>query len=129
MAKLTAAQAAELSKSFLGLAQTLGNYRFTNWDKLSKEENQSIADQQWSVLDAGENMTAMATTLLINEADTTIRQIRDVATTINEAVAKIKKVHKVIYIGTAVIQLAAVILVKQPLAIPGAINDLIKAVK
>ena len=129
MENLTSAQAAELAKNFLGLAQSMGNYRFTNWKKLTKVQNQELSDKQWSILNAGEDMLALSTTLLINEADETLKQIRQVTSDIDKTILQIKKIQKVINIGTAVVQLAAVIIGKQPLAIPGAIDDLIKAVK
>ena len=129
MENLTSAQAAELAKTFLGLAQSMGNYRFTNWKKLTKAQNQELSDKQWSILNAGEDMLALSTTLLINEADETLNQIKQVTSDIDKTILQIKKIQKVINIGTAVIQLAAVIIGKQPLAIPGAIDDLIKAVK
>ncbi|HMF71373.1 MAG TPA: hypothetical protein VK616_07845, partial [Flavitalea sp.] len=127
MENLTSAQAAELAKNFLGLAQSMGNYRFTNWKKLTKAQNQELSDKQWSILNAGEDMLALSTTLLINEADETLKQIRQVTSDIDKTILQIKKIQKVINIGTAVVQLAAVIIGKQPLAIPGAIDDLIKA--
>ena len=129
MENLTSAQAAELAKNFLGLAQSMGNYRFTNWKKLTKAQNQELSDKQWSILNAGEDMLALSTTLLINEAGETLKQIRQVTSDIDKTILQIKKIQKVINIGTAVVQLAAVIIGKQPLAIPGAIDDSIKAVK
>jgi hypothetical protein len=129
MENLTSAQAAELAKNFLGLAQSMGNYRFTNWKKLTKAQNQELSDKQWSILNAGEDMLALSTTLLVNEADETLKKISQVTSEIDKTILQIKKIQKVINIGTAVIQLAAVIIGKQPLAIPGAIDGLIKAVK
>ena len=129
MENLTADQAAELAKNFLGLAQCIGNYRFTNWKKLSKAENQDLSNKQWSILNAGEDMLALSTTLVIQEADNTLKQIKSLTGELNKIILQIKKVQKVINIGTAVIQLAAVIIGKQPLAIPGAIGNLVKAIK
>ena len=129
MENLTAEQAAELAKNFLGLAQCIGNYRFANWKKLSKDENQELSDKQWSILNAGEDMLALSTTLLIEEADKSLKQINSLTGELNKTILQIKKVQKVINIGAAVIQLAAVIVGKQPLAIPGAIGNLVKAIK
>jgi hypothetical protein len=47
MAKLTAQQANDLANNFLGLAQAIGDYRFDNWNTLSKTENQSLVNFQW----------------------------------------------------------------------------------
>ncbi len=129
MSTLTAAQAAELSKNFLGLAQAIGNYRFSNWKKLSREENQELAGKQWSTLNAGEDMLAMSTTLLINDASSTIKQLAAITAEVDKTIEKIKNVQKVIDIATAIIELAAVIIAKQPLAIPGAVNHLVNALK
>jgi hypothetical protein len=129
MDNLTADQAAELAKNFLGLAQAIGNYRFTNWKKLSRDENQLLSDKQWSILNAGEDMLALSTTLEIQEADDTLKKIKSLTGELDKTILQIKKVQKVINIGTAVIQLAAVIIGKQPLAIPGAIGNLVKAIK
>ncbi|MHA4846236.1 hypothetical protein ACX0G7_18810 [Flavitalea antarctica] len=129
MENLTADQAAELAKNFLGLAQSIGNYRFSNWKKLSRDENQALADKQWSILNAGEDMLALSTTLEIQEADDTLKSIKSLTGELDKTILQIKKVQKVINIGTAVIQLAAVIIGKQPLAIPAAIGNLAKAIK
>jgi hypothetical protein len=129
MENVTSEQAAELAKNFLGLAQSIGNYRFANWKKLSRAENQELSDKQWSILNAGEDMLALSTSLLINEANDTIKQIKTITSDIDKTIVSIKKVQKVIDIGAAVIQLAAVIIGKQPLAIPAAISDLVKAIK
>jgi hypothetical protein len=129
MDNLTADQAAELAKNFLGLAQSIGNYRFTNWKKLSREENQGLADKQWSILNAGEDMLALSTTLEIQEAADTLKKIKSLTGELDKTILRIKNVQKVINIGTAVIQLAAMIIGKQPLAIPGAIGNLVKAIK
>ena len=129
MENLTAEQAAELAKNFLGFAQCIGNYRFSNWKKLSETENQELADKQWSILNAGEDMLALSTTLLIQEADKTLEKINSLTSDLNKTILQIKKVQKVINIGAAVIQLAAVIIGKQPLAIPGALGNLVNAIK
>lgn len=129
MENLTSDQAAELAKNFLGFAQSIGNYRFSNWKKLTKKENQELSDKQWSVLNAGEDMLALSTTLEIAEAGKTLTEIKSLTNELEKTILQIKKVQKVINIGTAVIQLAAVIIGKQPLAIPGAIDNLAKALK
>jgi hypothetical protein len=129
MENVTPEQAAELAKNFLGLAQSIGNYRFANWKKLSSAENQELSAKQWSILNAGEDMLALSTSLLINEANATIKQIKLITSDIDKTILNIKKVQKVIDIGAAVIQLAAVIIGKQPLAIPSAIGELAKAIK
>ncbi|RYY30501.1 MAG: hypothetical protein EOO04_04625 [Chitinophagaceae bacterium] len=129
MSNLTSNQAAELAKNFLVLAQSIGNYRFSNWKKLTPEENKELSDQQWSILEAGENILAESTALLINEAASSIKKIQEVTVEIDNTILKIRKVQQVIDISAAIIALAAVIIGKQPLAIPGAINNLIKAVK
>ena len=129
MDNLTSDQAAELAKNFLGLAQSIGNYRFSNWKKLSREENQELSNKQWSVLNAGEDMLALSTNLEIQEAGKTLKEIKSLTNELDKTILQIKKVQKVIDIGAAAIQLAAVIIGKQPLAIPGAIENLVKAIK
>jgi len=129
MENVNAEQAAELAREFLGMAQSIGNYRFMNWKQLSPEENQELSDKQWSILNAGEDMLALSTTLLIREADATLKQLQAITKEIDKSILQIKKVQTVINIGTAIIQLAAVIIGKQPLAIPGAIDNLLKSVK
>ncbi|RYG26107.1 MAG: hypothetical protein EOO01_42245, partial [Chitinophagaceae bacterium] len=122
-------QAAELAKNFLGLAQAIGNYRFVNWKKLSKAQNEELADKQWSILNAGEDMLALSTTLVFEKAEVSIKQIRQVTADVDKTILTIKRIQKVIDIGAAVVQLAALIIAKQPLAIPGAIDNLVKTIK
>jgi len=129
MDNINAEQAADLAKEFLGMAQSIGNYRFMNWKELSSAENQELADKQWSILNAGEDLLALSTTLLIKEADSTLKQLQGITREIDKTILQLKNVQKVIDIGTAIIQLAAVIIGEQPLAVPGALENLVKAVR
>ena len=84
MAKLTSKQANELAGNFLGLAQAIGDFRFSNWKELPKEDNQRLGNLQWSILNYGEDILAFSTMLVMDEVKLSLEKIRDISKDIKE---------------------------------------------
>ena len=71
MAKLTTQQANELANNFLAMAQAIGEYRYQNFDSLSKIQNQKIRDLHWSILNYADDLYTMSATLVLNDVEVT----------------------------------------------------------
>ena len=64
MPTLTSQEGNELAMYFLGLAQAIGDYKFDNWNSLSDAEKDTLGKFQRSILNAGEDLLALSTTLV-----------------------------------------------------------------
>jgi len=124
MPKMTAAQASELAKHFLSLAQSIGDYRFRNWKKLSKKDNQQLGSFQWSVLNFGEDMLAMSTTLVLPEVKNSLETIEGLTDKVEKTLAGLGKIQKIIQCAAAIVILGGAIMGKDPVAIGKAIQNL-----
>ncbi len=125
MAKLTSQQANRLANDFLGLAQAIGDFRYKNWDKFSKAKNKQLGDLQWSILNDGEDILALSTTLVMDEAAQSLEQIHQITREINKGITQLQDIQKGIDLAAAIVTLGAAILSKQPAAITGAISGVV----
>ena len=121
---MTAAQASELAKHFLSLAQSIGDYRFRNWKKLSKKDNQQLGSFQWSVLNFGEDMLAMSTTLVLPEVKNSLTTIEGLTAKVEKTLAGLGKIQHIIQCAAAIVILGGAIMGKDPVAIGKAIQNL-----
>src|SRR4029453_10341153 len=124
MPKLNAAQASELARHFLALAQSIGDYRYRNWKKLKKKDNQQLGNFQWSVLNCGEDMLAISTGLVMNDVKNSLATIEELTEKVEETLTSLAKVQSIINCTAAIVILGGSILAKNPLAIAKAIEDL-----
>jgi hypothetical protein len=129
MAKLTAAQANILANQFLGLAQAVGDYRFSNWDKLSKNDNQKLGNLQWSILNLGEDILALSTTLVMDEVKDSLTTISDITLQIKATITKLSNIQKAINVAASVVTLGSAIISKNPQSIIKGIDSLKEAWK
>jgi len=124
MAKLTSKQANELAGNFLGLAQAIGDFRFSNWKELPKEDNQRLGSLQWSIMNYGEDILAFSTILVMDEVKVSLEKIRDISTDIKENINSIKNIQKGINIAAAIVTLGAAIISKNARSVTDAIDCL-----
>ncbi len=129
MAKLTAQQANDLAANFLGLAQAIGDYRFNNWNTLSKSDNQRLGSMQWSILNSGEDMLALSTNLVMNDVQGSLTQISNITVQIRSSLQKMANVQKAINIAAALVTLASAIISKSPGGIADGIQGVLDAWK
>lgn len=126
MANLTSKQANELAGYFLGLAQAIGDFRFSNWKDLPKEENQKLGNLQWSILNYGEDILAFSTILVMEEVKVSMQKIKEITRDIKENINSIKNIQKGIYIAAAIVTLGAAIISKNARSVTDAIDCLAK---
>jgi hypothetical protein len=122
MAKLTAQQANDLANNFLGLAQAIGDYRFDNWNTLSKTENQSLGNFQWSILSYGEDILALSTALVMDDVQDSLAQINNVTLEIKETIKSLNHLQKAINVAACIVSLGGAIVSKNPQAIVAGIQ-------
>jgi len=127
MAKLTSKQANELAGNFLGLAQAIGDFRFSNWKELPKEDNQRLGNLQWSILNYGEDILAFSTMLVMDEVKVSLEKIRDISKDIKDNINSIKNIQKGINIAASIVTLGAAIISKNARSVTDAIDGLAEA--
>lgn len=125
MAKLTAQQANELANNFLALAQAIGDYRYQNFDNLSKPQNQKIRDLHWSILNYADDLYTLSATLVMDDVQASLASISSVTSQIKATYKTLQNVQKAINVAATVVTLGASILSKNPQAIADSIGGLV----
>jgi hypothetical protein len=127
MATLTAKQANDLGKDFLALAQAIGDFRYDNWNTLSKEDNQRLSDFQWSILNYGEDILALSVILVMDDVEASLTKINTISSKIKGTIQVLKNIQKGIDVAAAIVTLGAAIISKSPKVIADSIDGLVKS--
>lgn len=125
MANLNSQEANILSENFRELAKSINDFRFNNFNSLSKEENQNLDDLQESILNYGEDILARSTNLVMDDVQESLKTIKDVTTKIKNTVQTLKDFQKGINIATSIVTLGAAIINKNPQSILNAIEGVV----
>ena len=128
MENLTAQEANDLGKIFLALAQSIGDFRYSNWDNLSELQKQKLSSHQWSILNSAEDIFAKSATLVMDDVKGSLIKIKNVTDKINTTLKTLKNIQKGIDIAAAAVTLGAAIISENPQAIIGALNGLVNTV-
>lgn len=129
MAKLTSKQANELAGYFLGLAQAIGDFRYGNWNLLSKEDNQKLGNLQWSILNYGEDILAFSTILVMDDVKNSLEKIKDITLDIKNNIHTVKIIQKGIDMAAAIVTLGAAIISTNVQSITGSVDGLVEVWK
>jgi hypothetical protein len=129
MAKLTSAQANALANDFLGLAQAIGNFRYDNWNEMSKTQNQQLGKMQWSILNYGEDILALSTALAMDDVQASLNKINDTTLEIMSTIQQLKNIQKVINVAGAIITFGGAVISKDPSAIKTGLQGVIDSWK
>lgn len=129
MAKLTSQQANELANAFLAIAQVVGDYRYDNFDTLSKQQNQKIRDLHWSILNYSDDLYTLSATLVMDDVQASLATVAEVTGEMKATYKTLKNIQKAIDVAASAVTLGASILSKNPQAIGDAIGGLVKAWK
>ena len=127
MAKLTAKQANELANNFLGLAQTIGDYRYQN--TLPKQQNQIIKDLHWSVLNCADDLYTLSATLVMDDVAQSLSAIGTITKELQDAYKKLQNVQKAINVAASIVTLGSSILSKNPQAIKESLSNVVSVWK
>jgi heterodisulfide reductase subunit A-like polyferredoxin len=125
--KLTGDDAVALAKGVHDLAVSLGDYKFTNWKKLTPAQRSKLNEQQVSLLTSSSDLVTLAVGIVLDDSQASLDEIVDATEQAKKAVKTIKTVKKVINVATAAVGLAAAIASKDPGAIATNTANLVKA--
>lgn len=126
MTKLTASEAKEWANQFLALAQSIGDYRYHHWGRLTDAENQQLAGLQWTVLSTGEDIIAFSTLLVMHDVATSLDVIKNVTKEIKETMKNLEHIQDAIELAGAIVTLGSSILSKHPEAITKSLGSLLQ---
>jgi hypothetical protein len=129
MAKLTSAQANALANDFLGLAQAIGDFRYDNWNEMSKTQNQQLGKLQWSILNYGEDILALSTVLVMDDVEASLDKINDITLEIKSTIQQLKNIQKVINVAAAIITFGGAIISKDPSSVKTGLQGVIDSWK
>ena len=126
--KITAEQARELAKDYNESANIIGDFRLTNWDRLSPEERLVLGNSGRTLLDHSQDLITYAVGKILDDTQASLNQIRNATADANRAIKKIDDIKKVINIAAALVTLAAAIYTENPAGIANALKGLGSAV-
>lgn len=126
MTRLTTEQSRELAEHFYRLSKELGDYRFANWEALSRSDRLSLEALEWSLLNASSDFTAGAVEVALAEAAPVMKEVARATKTMKSAIKRAKGIKKVLGIAAAAVTLAAAIVSGSPSAIAGALDRAVK---
>jgi hypothetical protein len=130
MGKLTKNQLTQLGDSYLRYAQAIGNYRINNYGRMSTLMRTRSREYYNSLNDYSNSFYLAGTNYIIDEAEASIVQMKDVAQGLDKAIAKVEKVHTAVKTIGAAVQLGAAIISKQPIAtIAASLKQFVKSYK
>ncbi len=124
MPRLTSAQVSELANNFLAIAQSVGDFRYANYDTLSRAQNQKIKDMHWSILNYCDDLYSMAAVLVMDDAQNSLLSIERIANQMKRTYKQLTDIQKAINVAASVVTLGAAILSKNPQAIIDSIDGL-----
>lgn len=122
MAKLTAKQVNELANSFLAMAQAVGDYRYLNYDSITKGQKQKLKSLHWSVLQTADDLYTLSASLTLDDAQTALEAIDKISKDMKASYKKLKDVQKAIKLATSMVVLGSAVLSKNPFALLEAID-------
>ena len=127
MPRLTSAQARELSRYFLGMAQAIGDYHFDQWDSLTPGQRTKLGNFHSSLLSTGEDILALSTTLVLEEVEASLSNIAVITQEIREDYKVLAKIQDAIKLATSMVTFGAAVISKNPQTIAKAFSDLRKS--
>jgi hypothetical protein len=129
MPNLTSQQVNELANHFLAMAEEISNYRYKNFEKLSKEENKQLKESHSDLLDKCDELYTLSASLVLEDVQTALSSINSITTEIKATYTTLVNIQKAINVAASVVTLASSVLSKDPKAIGGSITALVNTLK
>lgn len=124
MTKLTSKQVNALANNFLALAQSIGDYRYKNYDSLTENQNKRLRESHKRTLDYSDDLYTLSASLVMNDVATSLKKIALITEKINGIYISLENVQKAINIATSVVTLGASIFSLSPQAVMDSIDTL-----
>jgi cell division protein ZapA (FtsZ GTPase activity inhibitor) len=129
MPELTAAQADELANQALSLKSAVGDFRNRFFDTLTPEQRDGLRTLAMELGDEVDHLTAVAIELSLVEVQGALAHLRDVTSAVNNAVAHLNEVRRIITVATALVDLGAAIASASPGGVLSALQDTVSALQ
>lgn len=129
MSALTAEQADELADLALELKQAVGDFRNRFFDTLTPGQREGLQTLRVQLGDEVDHLTAVAIQLSLVDLQKTLGHLRDVTSGLNDAVAHLNEIRKVITVATALVELGTSIAAGNPGQALGAFENTVTSLK
>lgn len=100
MSKLSKNDLFELSKGFHNLSVTIGNFRFYNWNELTKSQRDNLEALQWTLFNTSSDLNAKSVQLKMSMLADDIAVLKSSTVAMQAAAEKISDVKHAIRIAT-----------------------------
>ena len=127
MANLTSDQAQQLSDNFFDLSVAITDFMITNREKLSLEENKELGDTRYKLLKSGEDILALATTLIMDEVADSLGKINTITADIKGTIKTLRTIQKGLDVAATLVALGIAIIAKDPQRIGKSIKSVFDA--
>jgi hypothetical protein len=117
MAQLTSQQVNQLADYFLAIVQAVGDYRYRNFDNISKSQNAKLKELQGSIRKYADDLYTLSATLVFDDVQSSLSSIGNVTGKLKSAYKILKDVQKAISIAASFVKLGEAILNKNSKAI------------
>ncbi|PKH52255.1 hypothetical protein CXF68_16835 [Tenacibaculum sp. Bg11-29] len=129
MANLTSQQINVLANNFLALAQAIGEYRYTNYESLTDNQNMVLRDSHRRTLDYSDNLFTLSATLVMNDVDDSLARLDAITHEIKNTYESLSDVQKAINIAATIVTLGASVFSLNPQAIVDALSNFTAAIE
>jgi hypothetical protein len=129
MSELTVELADELADQALGLKRAVGNFRVRFFDTLTPEQRDGLRTLTMELGDEVDHLTAVAIKLSLADLHGALAHLRDVTSGVNNAVAHLNEVRRIITVATALVDLGAAIASASPGGVLSALQDTVSALQ
>lgn len=123
MANLSSDQAKQLSDNFYQMSTAITDFRIANWEALTPIENKELSDTRYQLLKFGEDILALATTLVMDEVSVSLGKINEVTAEIKGTISTLGNIQKGLNVAAALLALGIAITARDPLSISKSIKS------
>ncbi len=127
MTTLTPQQATQLAKNYLEISRAIGDFIYNKRDTLSEEEQQELGNLHYMIIKKGEDIHALSTTLVMENAHDSLTRINTITTHIRKNIKSLKNIQKGIDVSASIVALGCAIIQKDCKAIDKSIEDVFAA--
>jgi cell division protein ZapA (FtsZ GTPase activity inhibitor) len=126
---LTTDQVDELADQVLSLKKAVNAFRNTYFNTLTPDQRDGLQTLAAGLGDLVDHLTAVAIKLSLADVQQSLSHLRDITAGVNEAVAHLGEVRKVLTVATSLVGLGAAIVTANPVGILSALNDTAAAIR
>jgi cell division protein ZapA (FtsZ GTPase activity inhibitor) len=126
---LTLDQADELANQALSLKKAVGAFRNTFFGTLTHDQRDGLRTLATELGDEVDHLTAVAIRLSLADLQQSLSHLRDITAGVNDTVAHLGNVRKVLTVATSLIDLGAAMVSANPAAVLPALNNTVAAIR